>query len=38
VQRDVAELNHEVVEAKRKDGRAPMYVADLKKASRKILR
>jgi integrase len=27
----VAELSHEVVEAKRKDGRAPMYVADLKK-------
>jgi integrase len=27
----VAELSDEVVEAKRKDGRAPMYVADLKK-------
>jgi integrase len=27
----VAELSHEVVEAKRKDGRAPMYIADLKK-------
>src|SRR6184192_1786700 len=27
----VAELSREVVEAKRKDGRAPMYVADLKK-------
>jgi integrase len=27
----VAELAREVVEAKRKDGRAPMYVADLKK-------
>jgi integrase len=27
----VTELSHEVVEAKRKDGRAPMYVADLKK-------
>jgi len=27
----VAELSSEVVEAKRKDGRAPMYVADLKK-------
>jgi len=27
----VAELASEVVEAKRKDGRAPMYVADLKK-------
>jgi integrase len=26
-----AELSREVVEAKRKDGRAPMYVADLKK-------
>jgi integrase len=27
----VGELSREVVEAKRKDGRAPMYVADLKK-------
>jgi integrase len=27
----VAELSHEVVAAKRKDGRAPMYVTDLKK-------
>jgi integrase len=27
----VAELSAEVIEAKRKDGRAPMYVADLKK-------
>jgi integrase len=27
----VAELSREVVEAKRKDGRAPMYIADLKK-------
>jgi integrase len=27
----VAELSHEVVAAKRRDGRAPMYVADLKK-------
>jgi integrase len=27
----VAELSREVVEAKRKDGRAPMYVVDLKK-------
>ena len=27
----VADLSREVVEAKRKDGRAPMYVADLKK-------
>jgi hypothetical protein len=27
----IAELAPEVVEAKRKDGRAPMYVADLKK-------
>ena len=27
----IAELSREVVEAKRKDGRAPMYVADLKK-------
>ncbi len=27
----VAELSGEVVEAKRKDGRAPMYIADLKK-------
>jgi integrase len=27
----VAELAREVVEAKRKDGRAPMYIADLKK-------
>jgi integrase len=27
----VAELSQEVVDAKRKDGRAPMYVADLKK-------
>jgi len=27
----VAELSHEVVEAKRKDGHAPMYIADLRK-------
>jgi integrase len=27
----VEELSHEVVAAKRKDGRAPMYIADLKK-------